>query len=110
MTLITEEMVQTAFDWLNDNAAKAAQAKSKRIRAEHMLKRAKAEAFLAASGTVAEREAIALCSPEYDEALDEECRAVQLDEWYRNQHNKCGAIIDGWRTESATNRSLGKIG
>ena len=108
--LISDKMVQMAFDWLKDNAGKAAQAKAARIRAEHGVKKAKAHAFLAAEGTVAEREAKAIASDDYDEAADAECQAIEQDEFYRNQKDKAIAIIEAWRSEQANLRALGKVG
>ena len=110
MMLIPDQLVETAFDWLKDNAGKAAQAKATRIRAEHAVKRAKAKVFLASDGTVAEREAKAIASPEYDAAVDAECKAVEQDEFYRNQRDKATAIIEAWRTEQSNLRSLSKVG
>lgn len=107
--LITEQMVQAAFDWLRENATTAAAAKAARIRAEHNTKRVKAKQFLASEGTVSEREHRALASKEYDRAVDDECQAVEADEFHRNQRNKAEAIIDAWRTEQSNYRAMGKV-
>lgn len=110
MRLVTEKMVREAFDWLDENASDAAQAKAERIRAEHGVKKARAKAFLDASGTVAEREAKAIASAAYNEAAEREVQAVGRDEWHRNQRNKCEAIIEAWRTECSNLRGMGRVG
>lgn len=60
--LVTDDMAQAAFDWLAENTDTAAHARAMRVKAEYATKRAKARAFLEESGTIAEREAKALCS------------------------------------------------
>ena len=108
--LITEKMVQLAFDWLNENADNAAAAKAQRIRAEHKTRQVRSQVFLECEGTVAEREAKALVSDRYDKAVHDECMAVEADEFHRNQRNRCEAIIDGWRTEQSNYRAMARIG
>lgn len=108
--LISDNLVQAAFDWLRENAAPSAAAKAARIRAEHNTKRVKAKQFLEASGSVAERDATAIASDEYLEAVDGEASAVEADEFHRNQRNKAEAIIEAWRTEQASMRAIAKVG
>ena len=109
-TLVNEDMIQAAFDWLHDNSKPAAAAKAERIRAEYRTKQIKAKAFLEAEGTVAEREATALASSQYDEAVDAEIQAVENDEFHRNQRSKAEAIIESWRSEQANLRAMSKVG
>lgn len=104
--LVTDEMAQSAFDWLAENTDTAAHARAMRIRAEYATKRAKAKAFLDANGTVAEREAKALLSDVVSAAMKAEIDAIEADERMRNNRDKCSAIIEGWRTESANHRNL----
>ena len=108
--LVTDEMVEAAFDWLKNNAANAAQAKASRIRAEYRVKQEKAQVFLDAEGTVAEREAKAMASDAVDECIDYEIEAIERDEFFRNQKEKCIAIIEAWRTEQSNLRAMGKVG
>lgn len=110
MILISDDLVQSAFDWLRENTRPAAAAKAARIRAEHTTKRVKAQMFLEASGSVAERDARAIASDEYLEAVDAEASAVEQDEYHRNQRNKAEAIIDAWRTEQSNYRAMGRVG
>jgi len=107
--LVSEEMVQQAFDWLHDNRQASAHAKAMRIRAEYAVKKARSKAFLDATGNNAEREAKAMQTDEYDKAVEEEIVAIEADEFHRNQRNRCGAIIEAWRTEQSNLRSMAKI-
>ena len=109
-TLVNEDMIQAAFDWLHDNSKPAAAAKAARIRAEYKTKQVKAQVFLESEGTVAEREARALASMEYDLAIDAEIQAVENDEFHRNQRSKAEAIIESWRSEQANLRAMSKVG
>jgi len=108
--LISDDLVEKAFDWLKDNAAQSAAAKAARIRAEHNVKRVKAQKFLESEGSIAERDARAIASDEYAEAIDQECEAVERDEFHRNQRNKASAIIEAWRTEQSNYRAMQKVG
>ena len=109
--LISDDAAHDAFDKLRETIEPGAAARGMRTRAEHMLKVAKARAVLKATGgTVAEREAQALLSPEVTAAMKAEADAVEQDEFFRNQRNTCTTIIDGWRTEQSSIRALGKIG
>jgi len=110
MTLISDDMVQKAFDWLNENSNMAAGAKADRIRAEYGVKKAKAKVFLASAGTVAERESEAICSDEFSNAVEKEAEAVADDEFYRDNRSKCIAIIDAWRTEQSNLRGMSRVG
>jgi len=109
--LVTEKMIQAAFDWLNDHAGPAASAKAERIRAEYGVKRTKARLYLEApGGNIAEREAWALIQDDFWKAVDREAEAVKDDEFFRGERIKCEAILEAFRTESANNRGLGRVG
>ena len=108
--LVPDDLVQSAFDWLHDNSKPAAAAKAARVRAEYKTKQVKARVFLESEGTVAEREAKALASDRYDEAVVAEIDAVEKDEFHRNQRSKAEAIIESWRTEQSNLRAMTKVG
>lgn len=109
--LVSDRMVEMAFDWLRENAAPAAAAKAERIKAEHNVKRVKARLFLEAQGSsIAERDAWALCHDDYGAACDREAKAVEQDEWHRLQRGKAEALIDAWRTEQSNMRAMSKVG
>ena len=107
--VITDQTVHAAFEWLEENAGAGAAAKAMRQRAEDEKKAAKARAYIAASGTVGEREAQALLSDDYKEACEAEYVAIEADELFRNQRSKCGMIIEAWRSVQATERQMAKV-
>lgn len=105
MPLVEDYMMQAALEYLATNTHAAAAAKAERVRAEHGVKQAKARAFMQAEGPVAQRDAEAIASDEYAEAVEREAQAVEQDEWHRNQRTKADAIIEAWRTENANKRA-----
>lgn len=107
--LIRDETVHAAFDTLEIQAQPAAAAKAMRERREDQRKAAKAKAFLRATGSVAEREAHALLSEDYQIACEGYYAAVEADEEYRNTRSKCEAIIEAWRTCQSNFRAMGRI-
>lgn len=107
--LIRDETVHAAFDTLELQAQPAAAAKAMRERREDQRKAAKARAFLKASGNVAEREANALLSEDYQIACEAYYAAVEADEEYRNTRGKCEAIIEAWRTCQSNFRAMGRV-
>ncbi|WP_420415247.1 hypothetical protein [Roseibium sp.] len=109
MRLITDKQAETAFDWLAENAGPAAAARAQRERAEYKVKQVKARLFLDADGTVAERDHKAVAHDDYDKAIDELIAATETDEHFRNQRNKCDAIISAWQTCRATERAFARV-
>ena len=103
--LVTDKMVSDALDYLATSTEPAAAAKAERIRAEYHRKRVRSQMMLETDGPIAIREATAETSDEYGSACEREANAVQNDEWHRLQRNKAEAIIEAWRTESATVRA-----
>ena len=71
---------------------------------EDALKQAKAHSFLLADGTVAEREAKAIASLKFDEALKAHTKAFVEFKTLDNQRNHEIRIIDIWRTLSSNRR------
>lgn len=106
---IRDETVHAAFDALEAHAQPAAAARAMRERREDERRAAKARAFLQATGTVAEREALSLLDEEYRQSCERFYAAVEADEEYRNQRSKCEAIIEAWRTVQSNYRAMGKV-
>jgi len=106
---IRDETVHAAFDTLEIQAQPAAAAKAMRERREDQRKAVKAKVFLKASGSVAEREATAILSEEYQIASEAYYAAVEADEEYRNVRSKCEAIIEAWRTCQSNFRAMGRV-
>ena len=101
---LNENRVEQALTKLantdDDHAAWAGQVKY----LEEGLKQAKAHSFLLAEGTVAEREAKAIASLKYDEALQAHIKAFIQFKKIDNERNHEIRIIDIWRTLSSNRR------
>ena len=69
-----------------------------------MRKRVRKRAFLAATGTVAERDATAECDSDAQEADDRYIEAVREYESLRAKREIETIAIDCWRTEQASKR------
>lgn len=106
---IRDSTVHAAFDTLEAHAQPAAAARAMRERREDESKAARAKAFLHATGSVAERDARAILSEEYQQARERYYAAVEADEEYRNIRSKCEAIIEAWRTVQSNFRAMGKV-
>lgn len=107
--IIRDETVHAAFDMLEAHAQPAAAARAMRERREDERRSAKARAFLAATGTAGERDARSLLDEGYQQACERFYAAVEADEEYRNQRNKCEAVIEAWRTVQSNFRAMGRI-
>lgn len=108
--LISNEMVQAAFDYLNDAADAAAKAKADRVLAEHRRKKVLAELTLEASQKTADlRKAWAESHPTYWDACQAEANAVRADEWHRMNRAKAEALVSAWQTENANLRATTRI-
>ena len=105
---LTENRVEEALIKLSStdesHAAWAGQVKY----LEEGLKQAKSHSFLLADGTVAEREAKALSSDKYAEAVLAWTEALKAFKKIDNERNHEMRIIDIWRTLSS-NRRQGNI-
>lgn len=106
---IRDETVHAAFDALESHAQPAAAARAMRERREDERRASRAKAFLKATGTVAEREALSILDEEYRQACERFYAAVEADEEYRNQRSKCEAVIEAWRTVQSNYRAMGKV-
>lgn len=106
---IRDETVHEAFSALQEHAQPAAAAKAMRERRDDERKAAKARAFLAATGSVAERDAKAILDEAYTQACERYYSAVEADEEYRNERSKCEAIIEAWRTVQSNYRAMAKV-
>ena len=110
MRLLTEEQVQTAFDWLHENSERIGAARGMVIRTEYKAKRVLARKMLQAQGPEWQRKAEAACDPEYEAACEAHAHAEEQWEYLRDQRNKCELILEAWRTMSANDRGIRKVG
>jgi hypothetical protein len=111
MPAVSEAMVQAAFDYLNDQADAASQARADLVLSEHRRKRVRAQLLRSApTGTTDQRNAWAESHDDYWEACKQEAEAVKADNWHRHQKARAMAIIDAWRTLESTMRQTSRVG
>ena len=110
MPIVSEKMLQAAFDYYHDQGDDAAQAKANLILAEHRRKKTRSRLILASvEKTMGLREAEADCSPEYEEACVVESQCAERVEWHRHMRARSDAIIEAWRSLQANERGLRRI-
>lgn len=104
--LITDDMLEAAIQYLATSSPHIAASRANRLRAEHKRKRTRAKLILQSlekSATM--REAWAEAHDIYAEACEDEAKAVEDDEFHRNERNKADVLIEAWRTENANHRA-----
>lgn len=107
--LVSDKMIQAAFDYLHEQGAAAAQARADLIIAEYRRKKARGQIILdSIEKTMAMREAEADCHPDYEEACITEAKCAERVEWHRHQLKRAEAIIEAWRTEQSNARTMGR--
>lgn len=102
--MISDARAEEAFEFLRDTVGKIGEAKGELERAEIMRKRVRKRAFLAAVGTVAERDATAECDTAVHENDNRYVAAVIAYESLRAKRDIEGIALDVWRTEQASKR------
>ena len=96
-----------AIKYLASTDEECARAKSLAEGLSHKIKRVKAIKFLSAKGTVAEREATAYSSVEYEAIIEEHQNAVADYEILRNKRNTANAQFEWARSMNANRRMAG---
>lgn len=105
-TLITDDMVETALKTLATTARETAAARAIRLRCEFRRKATRARLLLASPEKTSDaRAAWAECHQDYDDACEQEVRAVEKDERLRAERSDAAIVIEAWRTEQASNRA-----
>jgi hypothetical protein len=107
--VIQDKTVQHAFDVLTQSVEAGAIARAMRERREDEKKEAKARAFLKATGTRDEREAMSLLDEGYKAACEAFYVALQADDEWRANRSRSEAIIQAWQTSSANSRAIARI-
>tara|TARA_R110000765_G_scaffold414399_2_gene514899 strand:+ start:283 stop:597 length:315 start_codon:yes stop_codon:yes gene_type:complete len=104
--MITEERLEKAMVYLSQTDEPAANSKALCKKLEKMDRIIRGEAFLRATGTVAEREAKSVTSEQYREHVSyaENCWAD--DALLDNKRHTEEVIVDVWRTMSANHRRV----
>ena len=107
VSLLNEDGVQNAIDYLVNSSDEAAQARANRLHLEQGLKSKKAELmkmYIGSSLGAQEREALA--SAEYQEFLEAYKQAIFIDEKCRHKRNAAEALIEARRSHSANYRAM----
>lgn len=109
--LITDEMIENAFLYLRDGAEPAAQAKADVSIADFRVEKAFSELLLKApKGSAADlRKAWAKSQPEYEQAVLIAAECEKRLELHRRMLMQAQAIVEAWRTQSSSQRALGRI-
>lgn len=103
--MITQDQVESALGYLAESAKPYAESRGLRIWLEAKLKTYKSAAFLQNEGSVAEREARAYVSPEYQTATDALKDAVVTEEKIRALRVAAEARIEVWRSLESSRRA-----
>ncbi len=105
MRNITDEDVETAFDWLRENAAAAAKARAERVYVQEFRKSLKAQLMQEHHNLpVSAQEREAYADPRYIEFLQALKEAVFQDEKIGFLREAALAKVDAWRSASANER------
>lgn len=102
--IISRDKLESALMYLAETDEEYANEKAQVERSEILRKRVRARVFLAASGTVAERERTAEVSVEAEQADDDYCKSVRLYETLRAKRQRAEIVIDVWRSLEASRR------
>lgn len=102
--MISEDRLQKALTYLAETDEPSAKARAYVKGLEQQRKTVKAFAFLSASGTMAEKEAKAYASPEYEEVTQAIENAVADAELYFNKRSTEMLIVEVWRSVNAGRR------
>lgn len=106
--MITTKRMEQALTYLAETDDKAAYHKAHAARTEYKAKSIRQAMFLRHSGTVAERQALAESSDEYQEALATYFEALREYEHVRNKRATEAIVIDVWRSVNSA-RNKGQI-
>ena len=106
--MIPESEVEKCLDWMRDNAEPAARASAEVIRAEEFLKTTLAMvASNSTQTTIAGQEREARASKAFQKAIEERVIAVYQDRKFRLLYSAAEVKVEVWRSEQASNRTLG---
>lgn len=101
---LNDNRVEKALIFLSSTDEEHAELSGEVKRLEERVKQAKSHAFLLSSGTVAERDAQAIDSPTYKNAVDEWIEAYKKFKTIENQRLHEIRISEIWQTLSANRR------
>lgn len=105
--IVTDAQISAALDYLRDSAHNLGEARSRMIKAGHMVKHVEALLMLASEQkSVEARKAEAKCTQKWIEAVNEEAEAAGAFETMKALREAASAKIEAWRSESANYRGM----
>lgn len=104
MPLITDERLERSLAYIAETDDEHAKLKTDMLRNEFKAKKVKAAVFLHMTGTVAEREAQAMASDDYDEGMKSYFEVCGKFNALDNRRDREFIVIDVFRTISANSR------
>lgn len=104
--VLTDDVVQMAFDYLKNGSEEIALARANVIRAEYAAKRVFSRLFKKSDGSVDMRKATATDHEDYAKAMEHLALAEETWERVRDQRNRAELILEAWRTAEASDRSV----
>lgn len=110
MSLLTEEQVQAAFDWLQSSDEQIASARTRAVISKYEVERVEARLILSSMETSdAKRRAWARAHEDYKKACQEHADAEGEWEMMRRKRERCELIAEVWRTQQANGRGLSRF-
>lgn len=107
--IVSDRNVSDALTYLADSPHPVARALKAKTDAENASKRAYAEAFLSAEGSVEARRAKAELDGEYQAAKGTESDAALELETHKSRIRAADMLLEIWRTENANARAAERI-
>ena len=107
---IKDEVVQAAFDILNDHRDSAGALRAQQARTEYKVKAVLARLYRASpESSVEAKKMWAITQPDYETACEAHCKAIEAWENYRDRKEDAKVICEAWRTSSANERDAGRF-
>jgi hypothetical protein len=107
--MINEELITGAVNYLRRESENAAKARATRSYLEDFTKHLKAKLARSFEGSNANQIMMAEASEDFKAHLDALRIAIEADELYRHKIHAADTVVEVWRSEQATERSLGKV-
>jgi len=107
--MITEQLINSAVNYLRSSSEEAAKARATRQYLEDFTKHLKAKLARSFEGSNANQIMQAEASEEFRIHLEAVRDAIEDDELFRHKIAAANTVVDVWRSEQSTERALGKI-
>jgi hypothetical protein len=107
--IVKDKHVEAALEYFNAQPHPSSTAKYNALVTETAAKAAYAKAYLAATGTVKERECIAELDPDYQAARAAEADAAFEEAEQKAKTKRAEKIIDVWQSEGANARAAERV-